>query len=92
MWRDVEKTRINEFNYEKIIGLLGEEGLMEDAVTAFMEMKSFGLCLSLEVYNSIIHGYARNGKFDDALFYLNQMNEMNLSPESDTYDASIKPS
>jgi len=90
MWRDVEKTRINEFNYEKIIGLLGEEGLMEDAVTAFMEMKSFGLCLSLEVYNSIIHGYARNGKFDDALFYLNQMNEMNLSSESDTYDGLIE--
>ncbi|CAK7348103.1 unnamed protein product [Dovyalis caffra] len=90
MWRDTEKTRINEFNYEKIVGLLGEEGLMEDAVSAFLEMKSFGLCLSLQVYNSIIHGYARNGKFDDALFYLKHMKEMNLRLESDTYDGLIE--
>lgn len=90
MWKDREKSRINIFNYEKIIGLLGEEGLMEDAALAFVEMKSFGLRPSLQIYNSIIHGYARNGMFNDAMFYLNQMKEINLFPESDTYDGLIE--
>lgn len=90
MWREVEKSRSNEFNYEKIIWLLGEEGLMEDAVMAFMEMKSLGLCPSIQVYNSMIHGYARNGKFDDALSYLDMMKAMNLHPESGTYDGLIE--
>ncbi|KAJ0080907.1 hypothetical protein Patl1_10717 [Pistacia atlantica] len=34
MWKNVEKSRINESNYEKIIGLLCEEGLMEEVVCA----------------------------------------------------------
>ncbi|XP_057988125.1 pentatricopeptide repeat-containing protein At4g14190, chloroplastic isoform X2 [Hevea brasiliensis] len=89
-WKNIEKSRINEFNYEKIIGLLSEEDLMEDASLAFMEMKSFGLSPSLQIYNSLVHSYARNGKFDDALFYLNQMKETNLPLESDTYDGLIQ--
>ncbi|KDP32571.1 hypothetical protein JCGZ_13121 [Jatropha curcas] len=90
VWKDREKSRINELNYEKIIGLLGEEGLMEDASLAFNEMKSFGLSPSKQIYNSLIHGYAKSGKFDDALFYLSQIKEMNLSLESYTYDGLIQ--
>ncbi|XP_050238614.1 pentatricopeptide repeat-containing protein At4g14190, chloroplastic-like [Mercurialis annua] len=90
MWKDRETSRINEFNYEKIIEMLGEEGLMEDAVLAFTDIKTFCLSPSLQVYNSLIHGFARNGKFDDALFHLNQMKETNLTLESDTYDGLIQ--
>ncbi|KAI5350140.1 hypothetical protein L3X38_003031 [Prunus dulcis] len=90
MWKNIEKSRINEFNYSKIIGLLGEEGLIEEAVRCFQEMKSHNLRPSLEVYNSVIHGCARQGNFDDALFFLNEMKEMNLAPETDTYDGLIE--
>ncbi|CAK7348932.1 unnamed protein product [Dovyalis caffra] len=72
MWRGMEKTRINEFNYE------------DNRVVRRRE--SNGRCIC----NSIIHGHARNGKFDDALFYLNRMKEMNLRPESCTYDGLIE--
>ncbi|KAM1142689.1 hypothetical protein ACFX2B_031296 [Malus domestica] len=90
MWKKIEKTRINEFNYSKIIGLLSEEGLMEEAALCFQEMKSHDLRPSLEVYNSMIHGFARQGNFDDALFYFNEMREMNVAPETDTYDGLIE--
>ncbi|XVE81219.1 hypothetical protein DITRI_Ditri15bG0045300 [Diplodiscus trichospermus] len=90
MWKNIEKSRINELNYEKIIGLLGEEGLMEEAAEALREMEDYGLQPSLEIYNSIIHAYARNGKFDDALFFLNEMKEIGLAPETDTYDGLIE--
>ncbi|EEF46020.1 pentatricopeptide repeat-containing protein, putative [Ricinus communis] len=90
MWKDIEKSRINEFNYEKVIEILGEEGLIEDAYSAFIEMKTLCLSPSLQVYNSLIHGYARNGKFDDAVFYLNHLKEINLSPVSDTYNGLIQ--
>ena len=90
MWKNIEKSRINELNYEKIIGLLGEEGMMEEAVEALREMEDYGLQPSLEIYNSIIHAYAGNGKFDDALFFLNEMKEIGLAPETDTYDGLIE--
>ncbi|KAF5744336.1 pentatricopeptide repeat-containing protein [Tripterygium wilfordii] len=90
VWNNTEKSRINEFNYEMIIGCLGEEGLMEEAVLAFKEMKSHGLHPSLQIYHSIIHGYARNCEFDDALSYLNEMKDVNLAPETDTYEGLIE--
>ncbi|XWS09249.1 hypothetical protein CRYUN_Cryun40dG0069800 [Craigia yunnanensis] len=90
MWKNIEKSRINELNYEKIIGFLGEEGMMEEAVEALLEMEDYGLQPSLEIYNSIIHAYAGNGKFDDALFFLNEMKEIGLAPETDTFDGLIE--
>lgn len=45
---------------------------------------------SIEIYNSIIHGYANDGKFKEAIFYLNQMKEKDLSPETETYDGLIE--
>jgi pentatricopeptide repeat protein len=89
-WKNIEKSRINEFYYEKIIGLLGEEGVIEEAVTLFLEMNSHGLRPSLGTYNSIIHGFAEKGNFDDALFYFNEMKKSNLAPETDTYDGLIQ--
>ncbi|XP_065861507.1 pentatricopeptide repeat-containing protein At4g14190, chloroplastic [Euphorbia lathyris] len=90
LWKGIENSRINECDYEKIIVLLSEEGLMEDASSALIEMKRFGLRPSLQIYNSIIHGYSGNGKFNDALFYLNQIKQVKLTPESYTYDGLIQ--
>ncbi|OMO55502.1 hypothetical protein COLO4_35959 [Corchorus olitorius] len=90
MWKNIEESRINELNYEKIIGLLGEEGMTEEAVEALRDMTDFGLQPSVEVYNSIIHAYAREGKFDDALFFLKEIKETGLEPETDTYDGLIE--
>ncbi|KAK9932923.1 hypothetical protein M0R45_020142 [Rubus argutus] len=90
IWKNIEKSRINEFNYSKIIGLLVEEDLIEEAVLCFQEMKSHCLRLSVEVYNSIIHGLSRKGNFDDALIFLDEMKEMNLAPDTDTYDGLIE--
>ncbi|XP_004298231.1 PREDICTED: pentatricopeptide repeat-containing protein At4g14190, chloroplastic [Fragaria vesca subsp. vesca] len=90
IWRNIEKSRINEFNYSKIIGLLVEEDLIEEAVVCFQDMKSQGLGLSVELYNTIIHGLSRNGNFVDAVHFLNEMKEMNLAPDADTYDGLIE--
>ncbi|XP_062109269.1 pentatricopeptide repeat-containing protein At4g14190, chloroplastic [Humulus lupulus] len=90
MWKNIEKSRINELNYNKTIRVLVEDGLMEEAVMLFDEMKRHGLSLSLETFNSIIHGFARKGCFDKALSYLDEMKEVNVAPESDTYDGLIE--
>ncbi|KAK9902980.1 hypothetical protein M0R45_001371 [Rubus argutus] len=90
IWKNIEKSRINEFNYSKIIGLLVEEDLIEEAVLCFQEMKSHSLRLSVEVYNSIIHGLSRKGNFDDAFIFLDEMKEMKLAPDTDTYDGLIE--
>ncbi|KAJ0093264.1 hypothetical protein Patl1_26171 [Pistacia atlantica] len=90
MWKNVEKSRINESNYEKIIRLLCEESLMEEAVCAFEEMKHNGIKPSLKIYNSIIHGYSRSSKFEDALFFLYEMKGIGLKSKTNTYDGLIQ--
>lgn len=90
MWKEKERSRINELNYEEIIGLLCKEGKMKEATRAFGEMKAHNLSPSSEIYNSIIHGYAKNGKFDEAMLFLSEMKEVNLSPGSRTYDGLIE--
>ncbi|KAJ1426692.1 Tetratricopeptide-like helical domain superfamily [Sesbania bispinosa] len=59
MWKNIETSRINELNYNKIISLLCEEGMMEGALSALQEMKIQGLKPSLDTYNPIIHGLSR---------------------------------
>ncbi|OVA12985.1 Pentatricopeptide repeat [Macleaya cordata] len=90
LWKNLEKTRINEVNYEKIILLLGEVGLMEEAVSSLQEMKVHGLSGSLKVYNSIVLGFARKGEFENALIFLKEMVETNLKPETETYNGLIQ--
>ncbi|XP_028118672.1 pentatricopeptide repeat-containing protein At4g14190, chloroplastic [Camellia sinensis] len=89
-WKNIEKSRINLFNYEKIIGLLVEEGLIEEAISALKELMGHGLRPSSEIYNSIIHGFARKGRFKDALYYLKKMEEIDLKPDTETYDGLIQ--
>lgn len=70
--------------------MLVEEDLIEEAVVCFQDMKSQGLGLFVELYNTIIHGLSRNGNFVDAVHFLNEMKEMNLAPDADTYDGLIE--
>ncbi|KAF5941929.1 hypothetical protein HYC85_019571 [Camellia sinensis] len=49
-----------------------------------------GLRPSSEIYNSIIHGFARKGRFKDALYYLKKMEEIDLKPDTETYDGLIQ--
>lgn len=90
MWKEKEKSRINEFNYEEIVGLLCKEGKMEEATQALGEMKAHNLTPSSEIYNSIIHGYAKNQNFKEAIGFLSEMKEIDLSPGSRTYDGLIE--
>ncbi|KAG4975461.1 hypothetical protein JHK84_032585 [Glycine max] len=89
MWKNIEKSRISEFNYNKIIGLLCEGGKMEDALSALQDMKVQGIKPSLDTYNPIIHGLSREGKFSDALRFIDEMKESGLELDSETYDGLI---
>ncbi|KAG7025298.1 Pentatricopeptide repeat-containing protein, chloroplastic, partial [Cucurbita argyrosperma subsp. argyrosperma] len=89
-WKSIEGSRINESNYEKVIVLLSQDGLMEDAVSSFQDMKSIGLRPSLGTYNSLIHGFAARGKFEIALLFIDEMKEINMTREADTYDGLIE--
>ncbi|KAG4376956.1 hypothetical protein AAZX31_18G003200 [Glycine max] len=89
MWKNIEKSRISEFNYNKIIGLLCEGGKMEDALSALRDMKVQGIKPSLDTYNPIIHGLSREGKFSDALRFIDEMKESGLELDSETYDGLL---
>ncbi|KAI4317407.1 hypothetical protein L6164_025276 [Bauhinia variegata] len=90
MWKNIEESRICEFNYDKIIYLLSEEGMVEDAVSALKEMKNEGLRPSLGTYNPIVHGFSREGNFNEALNLISEMKEYGLVPDSETYDGLIQ--
>lgn len=90
LWKDIEKSRINEFNYEKIIELLNEEDLAEELVLALDQMRTHGLKPSLEIYNSVIHCFARKGDFSKALYFLSELKENNLIAVAETYHGLIQ--
>ncbi|XP_077226995.1 pentatricopeptide repeat (PPR) superfamily protein [Tasmannia lanceolata] len=89
-WKNIEKSRINEVNYAKVIGLLSTAGLIGEAVSTLKEMNLYGLRPSVEIYNSIIHGFAQKGEFDNARIFLKEMVENDLMPQPDTYDGLIQ--
>ncbi|KAG7615908.1 Pentatricopeptide repeat-containing protein chloroplastic [Arabidopsis thaliana] len=90
-WKNLEPSRISENNYERIIRFLCEEKSMSEAIRAFRSMiDDHELSPSLEIYNSIIHSYADDGKFEEAMFYLNHMKENGLLPITETYDGLIE--
>lgn len=90
LWKHIEKSRINEFNYERIIGLLSQEDLPGESVLALEEMKTHGLRPTLEIYNSVIHSFARKGEFERALYFLNEIKENDLIADTETYDGLIQ--
>ncbi|KAJ0267143.1 Pentatricopeptide repeat-containing protein [Hirschfeldia incana] len=90
-WKKLDPSRINEANYEKIIRLLCAERWMNEAVVALQSMiNDHEINPSLQIYNSIIHGYAHDGKFEEAMIYLNQMKEKGVLPETETYEGLIE--
>ncbi|KAK6914297.1 Pentacotripeptide-repeat region of PRORP [Dillenia turbinata] len=90
VWTNIESSRMNEYNYNKIIGILSEEGLMEDALLVFRAMNDRGARPSLDIYNLLIHGFAKKGMFDDALPFLREMEKNNIKADSETYDGLIQ--
>ncbi|KAJ4875633.1 hypothetical protein Rs2_40651 [Raphanus sativus] len=87
----LDPSRINETNYEKILRLLCAERSMNEEVLALPSMiMIMRFNPSLRIYKSIIHGYADNGKFEEAMLYLNQMKENCVLPETETYDGLIE--
>lgn len=74
----------------KVIELLSKSGMMEEAVSMLQEMKMQGLGPPVEVYNSIIHGFAQKGEFDSALLFLKEMVARDIRPEPETYDGLIQ--
>ncbi|XP_058093434.1 pentatricopeptide repeat-containing protein At4g14190, chloroplastic [Magnolia sinica] len=89
-WKNIEKSRINEANYAKIIELLSKSGMMQEAVSMLQEMKAYGLIPSVAIYNSIIHGFAEKGEFDHARNFLTEMVGNDLMLESETYNGLIQ--
>ncbi|KAK8631521.1 hypothetical protein V6N13_028304 [Hibiscus sabdariffa] len=61
----------------------------EPAVATLQEMEDYGFQPSLGIYNSIIHAYVGNEKFDDSMVFLNEMKETGLKPEIGTYNVAM---
>ncbi|ESQ56232.1 hypothetical protein EUTSA_v10027431mg, partial [Eutrema salsugineum] len=90
-WKNLEPSRKGQANCEEIIRSLCEERSMNEAIRAFQCMiDEHELIPSLEIYNSIIHGYANDGKFEEAMFYMNHMKEKDMLPETETYNGLIE--
>ncbi|CAN8324420.1 unnamed protein product [Cochlearia groenlandica] len=93
VWKNLDRSRINEANYERIIRFLCAERSMKEAIRAFRCMidddDDHKLNPSLDIYNAIIHGYADDGNFEEAMFYLDHMKSNDLLPETETYDGLI---
>lgn len=90
-WKSRDDSRGSEFNYQRIIRFLVEEGLVEDAVLSLKEMKNVqNLQASSEIYDSIIHGFIEKGRFKDALLYLKEMEDLEVKPHTSTYNQLIK--
>nr|CAD1830146.1 unnamed protein product [Ananas comosus var. bracteatus] len=89
-WKNNEIARINEANYSRIIRLLCERSFTSEAVSAFQDMKSHDLIPSLAIYNAIIHGFAREKKFDEAIATLEKISEVGLPRKSETYNGLIQ--
>ncbi|XP_020113167.1 pentatricopeptide repeat-containing protein At4g14190, chloroplastic [Ananas comosus] len=89
-WKNNEIARINEANYSRIIRFLCERSFTSEAVSAFQDMKSHDLIPSLAIYNAIIHGFAREKKFDEAIATLEKISEVGLPRKSETYNGLIQ--
>lgn len=88
MWKSRKISRINDDNYQKIIMILVEEGLLEAAVTIIKEMNHSGLRFS---YNSVILGFAKTGKFKDCVLYMKELEEeLGMKADTRTFDGLIQ--
>lgn len=72
-----------------LIKVLGEEGLVNEAVRCFYRMKQFGCKPDVYAYNAVILALCRVGMFDKARFLLNQMELPGFWCSPDTYTYTI---
>lgn len=84
-WKNIKPSRTTDFIYKKMIVLLCEEGLLDDAASTLKEMKTNSLSASLATYNSILHDLANRGRFKEVSFFLYQLKEQDLVPDADTF-------
>lgn len=72
-----------------LIKVLGEEGLVNEAVGAFYRMKQFHLKPDVVAYNTMIHALCRVGNFKKARFLLEQMELPGFRCPPDVYTYTI---
>ncbi|KAI4389759.1 hypothetical protein MLD38_001951 [Melastoma candidum] len=72
-----------------LIKVLGEEGLVNEAVRCFYRMKQLGCKPDVYAYNAVILALCRVGMFDKARFLLNQMELPGFRCPADTYTYTI---
>ncbi|KAL9686854.1 hypothetical protein QQ045_031247 [Rhodiola kirilowii] len=89
-WNSMEQTRVDASNYEKMIYLLCDDGLVDEALALFGELKSQEVRPSSTLYSSIICGLAKKGEFGKAVSFLDEMNEVGLIPDIETFKGLIQ--
>ncbi|KAL5559659.1 hypothetical protein UlMin_035870 [Ulmus minor] len=72
-----------------LIKVLGEEGLVNEALTAFYRMKQFHCRPDVYAYNTVINALCRVGNFNKARFLLEQMELPGFRCPPDTYTYTI---
>ncbi|KAG2721032.1 hypothetical protein I3760_02G061900 [Carya illinoinensis] len=89
MWKDIEASRINEFYYEKIIGLLGK-GSFEDALFYLNKMKEANVTPETYTYDVLIQAYGKYNMYDEMGACLKKMELDGCSPDHITYNLLIQ--
>ncbi|XP_076911436.1 pentatricopeptide repeat-containing protein At4g14190, chloroplastic-like [Bidens hawaiensis] len=90
-WSSRDESRASVFNYERIVRLLVDEGLVDVAVLALEDMKSIhGMQPSSEIYSLVIRGFIEKGRFEDALSHLKVMEDNDMKPYTSVYNGLIK--
>ena len=72
-----------------LIKVLGEEGLVNQALAAFYRMKQLRCKPDVYAYNTIIYALCRVGNFKKARFLLEQMELPGFRCPPDTYTYTI---
>nr|XP_043611038.1 pentatricopeptide repeat-containing protein At4g14190, chloroplastic [Erigeron canadensis] len=90
-WTSNDDSRVSVFNYERIVRLLVEEGLIEDAILGLNKIKGvYGVKSCLEIYDMVIFGLVKMGQFDDALVYLKEMEDNEMKASTAVYNVLIR--
>ncbi|XP_068657524.1 pentatricopeptide repeat-containing protein At1g77405 [Aristolochia californica] len=80
---------VNTVTLTCIIKLLGEEGLVKEALAAFYRMKQFHCKPDVIAYNTIIGALCRVGNFKKARFLLDQMEIPGFRCPPDTFTYTV---
>lgn len=83
------KGIVNTATVTCVIKVLGEEGLVNEALAAFYRMKQFHCKPDVLAYNTIIHALCRVGNFKKAKVLLEQMELPGFKCPPDTFTYTI---